>query len=372
MATAAVMLKAVHLNPSAVSRVLVRATNWLGDAVMSLPAIRAVRQVFPHARLAVVARPWVADLYARETAIDQVVPYEGRGLGALRAFAMRLRREQFECAILLQNAFEAALMAWMGGIPMRIGYDRDARGWLLTRSIPRPEPGDIPRHERFYYLELLRRAGLIERADFARCGIPEIRLDGAEEACAAGARHLTAIGLAGDMIGISPGAAYGSAKRWLPERFAESAARLGARQRTGVVVLGSASERPLCEDVAARLRERGMDARNLAGETTLREFIDLTAACRLFLTNDSGAMHVASALGVPTVAVFGATDDTTTGPTGRFARVVREHAECSPCLLRECPIDHRCMTRVTVEKVADAAFQVWEESAARWIHEARS
>ncbi len=371
------MLNSVHFNPSAVSRVLVRATNWLGDAVMSLPAIRAVRQVFPRARLAVVARPWVADLYARETAIDQVIRYEGRGLRALRAFAAGLQREQFECAILLQNAFEAALMAWMAGIPMRIGYDRDARGWLLTRAIPRPEPGDTPRHERFYYLELLRRAGLIERADFARCGIPEIRLEGAQEACVAGTQRLAALGMAGDVIGISPGAAYGSAKRWLPERFAESAAQFGARQRMGVVVLGSAAERALCEDVAADLRERGIDTRginvhNLAGETTLREFIDLTAACRLFLTNDSGAMHVASALGVPTVAVFGATDDTTTGPTGRFARVVREHAECSPCLLRECPIDHRCMTRVTVENVTDTAFRLWEESAARWTHEARS
>jgi heptosyltransferase-2 len=117
---------------------------------------------------------------------------------------------------------------------------------------------------------------------------------------------------------------------------------------------------------------RGLGARNLAGQTTLGEFIELAAACRLFLTNDSGAMHVASALGVPTVAIFGATDDATTGPTGPLARVVREHAECSPCLLRECPIDHRCMTRVTAEQVAATALQLWEESAPAWTHEARS
>ena len=111
---------------------------------------------------------------------------------------------------------------------------------------------------------------------------------------------------------------------------------------------------------------------SLAGQTTLREFIDLVAACRLFLTNDSGAMHVAAALAVPTIAVFGPTDDTTTGPVSALACVIREHAECSPCLLRECPIDHRCMTRVTAGRASAAALQLWEESAPAWTHEARS
>jgi lipopolysaccharide heptosyltransferase II len=347
------------------SRVMVRATNWLGDAVMSLPAVRAIRGVFPHAHLAVVAKPWVADLYARERAIDRVIPVPAmKGLRARREFAARLRAERFDGAILLQNAFDAALIAWMAGIPERIGYKRDGRGWLLTRAIPVPEPGDIPRHERFYYLELLRRAGMIERLP----AIEEIRLDGAEEARASGLARLQALGFAGPVAGISPGAAYGDAKRWLPERFAESAARLGIP----ALIFGSASERPLCEQVAAAIARAGGFARNVAGETTLGEFIDLAAACRVFLTNDSGAMHVASALGVPTVAIFGATDDTTTGPAGPLARVVREHAECSPCLLRECPIDHRCMTRVASERVTAAAHTLMEETASAWTHEARS
>jgi heptosyltransferase-2 len=168
--------------------------------------------------------------------------------------------------------------------------------------------------------------------------------------------------MAAPVIGISPGAAYGNAKRWLPDRFAEVARAFQALS-TGVLVFGSASERPLCEEVAAALLRSGIPARNLAGETALREFIDLAATCRLFLTNDSGAMHVASALAVPTVAVFGATDDATTGPTGPLARVVREHAECSPCLLRDCPIDHRCMTRVTAERVAAVALELWTHEA---------
>src|SRR5436190_16566729 len=138
------MLKEVALNPSSISRVCVRATNWIGDAVMSLPAIRAIRGVFPHAELVVMARPWVADLYARESAISRVIPYPGNlSWSAKRVFAGRLRAERFDCAILLQNAFDAALMAWMAGIPERIGYRRDARGLLLTQAIPVPETGEI-------------------------------------------------------------------------------------------------------------------------------------------------------------------------------------------------------------------------------------
>jgi hypothetical protein len=219
---------------------------------------------------------------------------------------------------------------------------------LLTQAIPVPEPGDIPRHERFYYLELLRRAGMIE-------GFPESGHPPGRHRRGARPARPTSRGWA------SPARHRHQPRRGLRQRQALAARALrgrGAKPRAAAVLLfGSAGERELCETVAESLRRtRGIDARNLAGETTLREFIDLAAACRLFLTNDSGAMHVASALGVPTVAVFGATDDTTTGPTGPLARVVREHAECSPCLLRECPIDHRCMTAVTVERTAAVAL----------------
>jgi heptosyltransferase II len=329
----------------------VRATNWIGDAVMSLPAIRAIRGIFPHADLAVLAKPWVADLYARETAIDRVIPYTG----GRREIANRLRAERFDAAILLQNAFDAALVTWLARIPVRIGYYRDGRGPLLTHAIPVPETGEIPRHERFYYLELLRRAGLMER-------FPDdtaIRLDGLTEARAEGMAHLARLGIEGPVVGLSPGAAYGSAKRY--PYFAEVAQALVSSPvlpSTPVLLFGSTAERDLCAGIAAQLPK----AHNLAGQTTLREFIALASVCRLFLTNDSGAMHIASAAGVPTVTVFGATDDTTTGPTGPLARVVREHAECAPCLLRECPIDHRCMTRVSPARVADIARDLLEDT----------
>jgi len=344
--------------PMAFSKILIRATNWVGDAVMSLPAIRAVRARFPQAEIVVLARPWVADLYARETAVHRVIPYTAapglHALGAKWCVARTLRRERFDCAVLLQNAFEAAGIAWLAGIPRRIGYDRDGRRGLLTDAIPVPHPGEIPRHERFYYLEMLRRAGVIDE-------LPEsdaIRLEGADTARREGVRRLEERHIGGPVTGVSPGAAYGTAKQWLPERFAEAAIALARTQGGSVALFGSAGERGLCEAVAKAVRQAGITACNLAGETTLGEFIELAAACRVFLTNDSGAMHVAAALGVSTVAVFGATDDTATGPTGALARVVREPVECSPCLLRECPIDHRCMTRVPSARVAQVALEL--------------
>jgi heptosyltransferase II len=330
-------------------RILVRATNWVGDAVMSLPALRALRERFPRARISILAKPWVADLYGREPFCDQLIPYEARDVHAKWQAARELGRCNFDCAILLQNAFEAAAVAWAARIPVRIGYARDGRSPLLTNAIAVPRPGEIPRHERFYYLELLRRAGIID-------AMPEndlIRLDGAAAAREAGVRRLRELGLGEVVIGVSPGAAFGSAKRWLPERFAESADRVAREIGASVAVFGSKDERELSAAVTAALRA---PSRNFAGETSLGEFIEMAAACRVYLTNDSGAMHIASALAVPTVAIFGATDDIGTGPTGPLARVVREPVECSPCLKRECPIDHRCMTRVPAARVAETAL----------------
>jgi len=340
------------------NRLLVRATNWVGDAVMSLPALRAIREYMPHAHIAVLALDWVADLYGREPFCDEVIPYSARrgarDASGKWALASQLRDRQFDGAILLQNAFEAALIVWLARIPIRIGYARDGRGLLLTHAVPRPAKGTIPPHESFYYLELLRRAGMVDR-------LPDealIRLDGAEAARTAGILELQNQGFDGPVIAVSPGAAYGNAKRWLPDRFAEAAAAVAKAKGASIALFGARSERPLCEIVASHLRDSGIEHRNLAGETSLKQFIEMTAASLLALTNDSGAMHIASALGVPTVTIFGATDHIATGPTGPLARIVREPVECSPCLLRECPIDHRCMTRIPADRVADVALDL--------------
>ena len=319
------------------SNILVRATNWVGDAVMSLPACAPFASGFPQPG----SRSWPSRgwriLYGRESFIDEIIIYSGQSPWRT---GHELRARRFDCAILLQNAFEAAWIAWLAKIPTRIGYKRDGRQLLLTRAVDVPKPGEIPRHERFYYLELLRRAGLID----------------ALPACEAIRLHRSWYKANGKrMIGVSPGAAYGTAKRWLPERFAEAAGALaeGARSFHRAVWIEEpnaifAKRWPSCLN--------GHQVTNYAGQTTLAQFIDLASGCELFLTNDSGSMHIASALGVPTVAIFGATDDTTTGPTGANARVVRQPVDCSPCLLRECPIDHRCMTGVSAERVVQEAL----------------
>ena len=335
---------------------------------MSIPALRAIREAFPDWRITVLARPWVADLYAREQFCDRIIRYDRNGdhggLGGKWRLAGELRGDRYDCAILLQNAFDAALLAWLARIPRRIGYARDGRGFLLTDAVALPGPDDIPKHQRFYYLELLRRAGLIRR-------LPEssdIRLGSAELAAAAGREQWQRRKLpAGPWIGVSPGAAFGGAKRWLPERFAETASRLSSDLDADVAVFGSPAEAELCQLVAGQVGPR---AHNLAGRTTLAEFIDLAATCSLYLTNDSGPMHVATALGVPTIAVFGATDDHATGPSGSWARVVRQAVHCSPCLLRECPIDHRCMTRVDTAMVVEMAHAVLSEKGSRASHPA--
>lgn len=326
-----------QVKPTAVnySNILIRATNWVGDAVMCLPALHAIRARFPEAHITILAKSWVADLYAQESFTDRMLMFDAKPWWTV---AQELRRHRFDCAILLQNAFGAAWVACAAGIPARIGYNRDGRGLLLTRAVGVPKPGEIPRHQRFYYLELLRRAGLISELPAG-----DIRITA--QSSVRGQKRI---------IGISPGAAYGTAKRWLPERFAEAAGALASARGAALALFGSRAEHGLCEQIAQMLP--GHDVTNYAGRTSLGQFIELAARCELFLTNDSGGMHIASALGVPTVAIFGATDEEATGPAGNKARVVRQPVECSPCLLRECPIDHRCMTRVSAERVVQEAL----------------
>jgi heptosyltransferase-2 len=337
-------------------KILVRATNWLGDAVLSLPALRSLRDRFPKAQITVLARPSVAALYEGERYIDGVIRLEGapgaRDLGAKWRLGALLRREKFDLAVLFPNSFESAAIVYLSGAKRRVGYARDGRSALLTDAVAVPLAGEIPVHERYYYLELLRRAGLIG----ALPRVDEIRLDALDDVRSRGEGLFAARGVKLPVIGVSPGAAFGGAKRWLPERFAEAAREIAAHEINSgdgaeIAIFGAASERELCGAVAG-----ACGGHNFAGSTTLREFIDLSAACRLILANDSGAMHIAAAVGVPSVTVFGPTDETATGPVGVASKVVREPVECAPCKLRECPIDHRCMTRVTVDRVVAIAL----------------
>jgi heptosyltransferase-2 len=321
------------------SRVLVRAPNWVGDVVLSLPALRDVRRAFPAARLEVLARPWVGGLYAAVSEVDAIV--ESRGTLA-DAEAIRGR---YDLGLLLPNSFASAFTLWRAGVPERWGYATDARGALLTRScgVSASVGGQS---QVYYYRAMLEALGL------PVSGPPDASLVCPE---AWGDRGRALLGDPGPGIGINAGAAFGTAKRWPPERFAAAASLVARRSGARVAIVGSAAERPLAEQIAAQL---GATARVLCGETTLAELVGVLRELRLLLTNDSGPMHLAAALGTPLVAVFGSTDWTETAPFSERARIVREETECAPCLLRECPIDHRCMARVRVERVAATALEL--------------
>jgi heptosyltransferase-2 len=320
-------------------RLLVRAPNWVGDVVLSLPALRDVRQLFPAARLEVLARPWVAELYRAVPGVDAVA--ETRGHSA----DVESLRGRFDLGLLLPNSFATALVLWRAGVPERWGYATDARGALLTRRCRVP-PTVRGRSQVYYYRAMLEGLGLAVE------GEPDASLACPGEWAERG-RALLAD--AGPWVGVNPGAFYGTAKRWRPERFAAVADLVSRRLGARVAIVGGAAERPLGEAIAEQLEA---PSRVLCGETTLGELVGVLKHLRVLLTNDSGPMHLAAALGTPLVAVFGSTDSKETAPISGRARVVREEVECAPCLLRECPIDHRCMTRVGVDRVASAALEL--------------
>jgi heptosyltransferase-2 len=338
-------------------KILVRVPNWVGDAVMAIPTLEAIRRTRPGSEICLLARPAVAELFSGQPFADRIVCYDFRGRHAgwfgREKLAAELRKEKFEIAVLLPNAFDAAWLAWRAGIPERIGYSRDARGPLLTKAVRVPQEGEIPRHESQYYLELLHRAGWIEKPG----AIAPIRLVVTAEARAAAEASLQNAGARQDAwrVAIAPGASYGAAKCWPPERFAQVADRLISECAADVLFFGTPGEK----EIAARIRSHMKgSAISLVGETSMRDLAPLFASCSLFIGNDSGAMHVAAAAGLPVIGIFGSTDPEGTAPVTEQFTLIREAVSCSPCFLRRCPVDHRCMTRITVDSVFAAAARL--------------
>ncbi|MCF8065842.1 MAG: lipopolysaccharide heptosyltransferase II [Desulfarculaceae bacterium] len=343
------------LDPAAPRRILVRATNWVGDAVMTLPALAALHRACPQAEIEVLARPWAAAVYGAEPGVSRVLAYdkgdEHAGVGGMLALAKQLKARRYDWAVLFQNAFEAALIVWLARIPVRLGYSRDGRGLLLThRAVLSTELRQM--HETSYYLAILRQVGLLP-ADLPTEGVrPELHLATDDRAWAADYLELQGLSKA-RLLGLAPGAAFGPAKQWPAERYAATAKDL-VNDFDAVLLFGSKGEAGACDAVAGGLN--GLSVRNLAGATTLGQALALLERMGLFITNDSGLMHAAAALGRPTVAVFGSTNPVTTGPLGPRTAMVRAPADCSPCLKPECPTgDLKCFTVISPEQVAQAA-----------------
>jgi len=336
-------------------KILIRATNWVGDAIMALPAIRAVREKFRRAEIAIVGRPYVLDIYREQGIADEMIAYdtarEHRGISGREKLAAELRERKFDTALLLQNAFDAAWLAWRAKVPERIGYARDGRSLLLTEAIAVPKSGEVPAHEKFYYLELIRRAGWIENFS----DTPWIALNVSKEKRKSAHATLSEAGSSPGRarIAVGAGASYGSAKCWPPDRFAATLNGLADKLDADVILFGTAGEAAVSAAIKAGLKRAPVD---LTGKTAIVDLPALLSQCNLFIGNDSGAMHVAAAVGLPIVAVFGPTDPKGTVPVTPNCSVVQEKPYCSPCFLRRCPTDHRCMKAVTPAMVESAAL----------------
>ena len=335
------------ISPDEIQRILIRSTNWVGDTVMMLPSLVAVRKTFPRAEITVLTTPWVLPLFENHPAVDRTIVMD-KGRGLIREFKevlliiSRLRSVRFDLAVLFQNAFEAALLSYLGGIRYRVGYNTDGRGFFLTHRVIRDEE-ILSAHQIDYFLGLVGAMGwqVTETK-------PVVYLN--EEDTKAINRILSSEGICDNdvLVGLNPGAAYGPAKRWPAERFAVIGDWASKRWNAKVVLFGSSSEAVIAEDVATHMKA---EALNMSGKTTLGQAMALIKRCDFFLTNDSGLMHIAAALNRPLVAMFGPTNHLQTRPVSRYARMVRHDFECSPCLKEVCPLDHRCMLSIEPHEV---------------------
>jgi heptosyltransferase-2 len=314
-------------------RILIRSGNWLGDAVMSVPAVQTIKRGRPDAYVTMAAPETIAEMWKIVPEVDAVIALPQKSLFA----AARILRKApaFDVAILFPNSLRTALEVFLAGIPRRVGFSGHSRRWLLNQR-PRQTKARGIVHQSYRYLELATTIGAKVRPEFP----PAKPVDGQRV----------------DLrFALCPGAEYGPAKRWLPERFTEVAREIAARLPVRWILFGIASDRAVGDQIASALGEKCV---NRIGQTTLSELIAELRQCDLLLTNDTGTMHLGSWLRIPTVSIFGSTEPKRTGPLGAGHRILRHHVECSPCFLRQCPLDFRCMREITAAEVTTAVLQV--------------
>jgi len=338
------------IDKSKVRNILIRATNWVGDVVMTMPALEAVRENFPESSITVLSKPWVVSLYENHPAVDKVIHFnKGNGYFAdlfevIRTIGL-IRKQTFDLAILFQNAIEAALLSYFGNVRFRVGYNTDARGLFLTHKVIRSDEV-LKVHQVEYYLSILRA---MDWGAISRDPTVHVSSENVQKA----RMILSSNGIKPEdfLIGLSPGAIFGEAKRWPVDRFARIGDWAVEKWGSKVLVMGSRKEKGICDLLSSSMNHSSL---NLCGQTTLGEAMGIISLCDFFVTNDSGLMHIAAALGVPTLAIFGSTDPVATGPRGPKTRIVRHETECAPCLKAVCPKDFQCMLSIKPE-------EVWEE-----------
>jgi heptosyltransferase-2 len=355
-------VKRSKLKAEDIKRVVVRGTNWVGDAVMTIPALRELRRVLPGAHVTLATRSWSEGLFRDADFVDDLLIYDRRGVASVARATREWRARGFDLAILFQNAFEAALIAAVARVPLRVGYGTDGRRALLTHNLALPSwHGE--RHEVLYYLNIIEE---LEKLLRGSSGVMEreprfdLRVNAARQAEARELLKAQGASMDGPLVALCPGSTNSRAKRWPGERYAALADRFVDEMEANVALIGSAEEAEVSRAVSEQMRHKAV---MLTGRTSLAEAVAVLSISDLLITNDTGPAHIAAALERPTLVIFGPTDPTTTRPFSQRAQIIRRPPECAPCMLRDCPIDHRCMTAITPDEVFKRACEMMKRAS---------
>jgi lipopolysaccharide heptosyltransferase II len=356
-----------------INRVVVRGTNWVGDAVMTVPALRALRRLLPRAHITLATRPWARELFAETDFLNDLLIYDRRGPWSAVKQTAEWRRGKFDLAVLFPNAFEAALIPALARVRFRFGYATDGRSRLLTNALPVPE-WRSSKHEVFYYLNIV--AGL-ERVLFGSNETADAAPDASLQISAP--RRSEALDLLRSqglregrpMVALCPGSINSRAKRWPAERYAALGNRLIAELDADVLLIGSPEELEVSKEVSRLMQSKPI---MMTGKTSLAQVVAVLSRVDLLITNDTGPAHIASGFGRPTLVIFGPTNPLTTRPFSPIAEIVRQPPDCAPCMLRDCPIDHRCMTAISPQEVFERARLLlgpksWNEAGKGSVHD---
>jgi len=343
-----------------IERILVRGTNWIGDAIMSAPAMHRLRSSFPQANITLLATARTTALFEDSSLCDEVIRYRSRaeGLRPFMEMVKTIRARRFDLAVLFQNAFEAALLSYLGGARLRIGYAEQCRGFLLTHKLHHG-PEHRNRHQVHDYLDIVAECericlGSDLRANYS--SVPALIASARQKEAAVALLECFGVETGSrSLVAINAGATNSRAKCWPAERFAALADRLAKEMNAQIVLIGAPSELEYADNVISLMATNGVA--DLTGKTSLVELIGLLDRCDLVVSNDTGPAHIAAALGRPTITIFGPTNEFETAPPS--SEILRaEGIECARCMLRDCPIDHRCMTRISADSVFDCARKI--------------
>ena len=336
-------------DPHVGNRILIRGVNWVGDTILTFPTVQRLKGIFPQSHLAILIPRYLFDLWRTFPFVDEVIPFDKKD--GFRSFwedfhlSLFLKKKKFDIAFILPRSFHSAFQIYLARIPIRIGYLGQWRPGLLTHGIPKKEePFQV--HRIHYYQKLIEPLG-----KNGGCPSPRIFLRKEDRKWAEDWMRQFGFSDGELFIGINPGATYGLAKCWYADRFGELGKRLSQKWNATVLLFGKEHEKPMAKEVLQKLGQRGID---LTGQTSLLQLAALLERCQLLVTNDTGTMHIASAVGTAVVALFGPTDVVTTGPWGDGHVVINKDVPCSPCLKRVCPKDHQCMKSITVDEVEEA------------------